>query len=293
MLRRLRWPLIFLSIPTKKQAISFTFTIETARGNEQVEEKDKKAVTDIPLRVQLLGGFQVWVEGELIPASRWRRKSAALVKLLALSPAQRLHREEVLEQLWPERSSKAALNNLHATLHAARRSLELPTPAPYLRFAGDLLVLDPSDRVCVDVALFLRHSRQARRTRHEEDYEQALELYQGELLPEDRYHDWSASLREELLELYLDLSLELADLYERQENCGAALEVLRRVVAAEPALEAAYLALMRLYLRLGQPQAALLTFEKLRRTLRREFGSGPSSKMRQLYQSVLERLAHE
>ena len=46
-----------------------------------------------------------------------------MVKLLALDPAQRLHREYLLDLLWPDLSPSAAANNLHQALHAARRAL--------------------------------------------------------------------------------------------------------------------------------------------------------------------------
>jgi DNA-binding SARP family transcriptional activator len=46
--------------------------------------------------VRLLGGFEVAVDGVPVPAEAWsRRHAASLVKLLALSPGRRLHRERV------------------------------------------------------------------------------------------------------------------------------------------------------------------------------------------------------
>src|ERR671930_2059658 len=98
------------------------------------------------LRLQLLGGFRVWVGSQEIPAAAWRlRKAASLLKLLALAPGQRLHREQVLDLLWPDLPPAAAANNLHSTLYVARRALasEL-TPAarsPYLRLQDEQLVL--------------------------------------------------------------------------------------------------------------------------------------------------------
>ena len=77
-----------------------------------MEDKDT-AVASTGLRIQLLGGFSVWSNGGVVPASAWRRKSAALVKLLALSPKSSMHREEVLEHLWPKLPPKAAINNPH------------------------------------------------------------------------------------------------------------------------------------------------------------------------------------
>ena len=44
----------------------------------------------------------------------------------------------------------------------------------------------------------------------------AIELYAGELLPEDRYEEWAEGRREELRRQYLALLVELASLYEER-----------------------------------------------------------------------------
>ncbi len=76
------------------------------------------------VRVWLLGGFRVSVGSRTIEGDAWRlRKAAALVKLLALAPDHRLHREQVMDLLWPDLATKAASNNLRQTLHGARRTL--------------------------------------------------------------------------------------------------------------------------------------------------------------------------
>lgn len=80
---------------------------------------------DAALRVALLGGFQVRVDGCDLPAVGWkRRKAAAIVKLLGLAPGHRLHREQVMELLWPEHDPEQAANSLYQALHAARRTLD-------------------------------------------------------------------------------------------------------------------------------------------------------------------------
>jgi tetratricopeptide (TPR) repeat protein len=67
----------------------------------------------LALRVRLLGGFAVQVGSRPVPPGGWRlRKARDLVKLLALAPEHRLHREQVMELLWPERDAAAATNNL-------------------------------------------------------------------------------------------------------------------------------------------------------------------------------------
>src|SRR5918998_2249586 len=78
-----------------------------------------------PMRVWLLGGFKLSVDRRTIEGDAWRlRKAAALVKLLALAPEHRLHREQVMDFLWPDLGLRAATNNLRQVLYGARRILD-------------------------------------------------------------------------------------------------------------------------------------------------------------------------
>ena len=57
----------------------------------------------VTIEITLLGGFAVVVDGRGVDERAWgRRHAAALVKLLALAPGHRLHREQLLDLLWPD-----------------------------------------------------------------------------------------------------------------------------------------------------------------------------------------------
>ena len=186
------------------------------------------------MRIWLLGGFKVSVETRTIEESAWHlRKAANLVKLLALSPSHRLHREQVMEALWPDLSTSAASNNLRGALLVARQILE-PNRAANSRYVSlreKQLTLCPRGRLWVDVEAFEDAAATARRARDPAVYRLAIELYAGELLPGDRYEEWAESRREELRRLYLALPFELAGILEEREEHEAAIESLRRVVA--------------------------------------------------------------
>ena len=92
------------------------------------------------VRVWLLGGFRVSVGSRSVPQGAWRlRKAAALVKLLALTSGHRLHREQVMDVLWPDSGRKAASNNLRRVLHNARRTLDPDLGSRYLASEGESL----------------------------------------------------------------------------------------------------------------------------------------------------------
>jgi predicted ATPase len=148
--------------------------------------------------VMLLGGFAVAIDGERLTDVRWRlRKARDLVKLLALAPGHSLHREQLMDALWPDRDPAAAANNLNQVVHAARRVLG----APAIELRDELLVLHAG----IDVDAFEAAAETARREGTPAALGAALALYGGVLLPEDRYEDWTLERREELERLREEL----------------------------------------------------------------------------------------
>ena len=155
--------------------------------------------------VMLLGGFAAEAGGSSIPDSAWRlRKARELVKLLALADAHRLHREQAMDALWPDRDPGSAANNLNQAVHAARRALG----ADAITLVDGVLRLEAE----VDVDAFEDAAADARRQGTGQAYRRALALYGGELLPENRYDDWASLERERLAALHTELEEMLAEL---------------------------------------------------------------------------------
>jgi predicted ATPase/DNA-binding SARP family transcriptional activator/DNA-binding CsgD family transcriptional regulator len=239
------------------------------------------------IRVKLLGGFSVSVGSRTVPHSEWRlRKAAALVKLLAMAPGHRLHREQLMDLLWPESGRKAASNSLRKTLHAVRKTLDSAGGSGYLAGDGESLVLCPYGELWVDVDAFERAAATARRSRGRAAYRAALELYTGELLPEDRYEGWAEGRREELRHLRLAMLVELAELYEAHGEVVAAVEPLQKVIADEPTNEEAHARLMRLYALTGREGDGLLQYERLRDALSGQLGAEPSTATKRLREDL-------
>jgi predicted ATPase/DNA-binding SARP family transcriptional activator/DNA-binding CsgD family transcriptional regulator len=241
------------------------------------------------LRVHLFNGFRVSVGSRVVDQGRWRHnKATALVKLLALAPGHRRHREEVVNLLWPDLDARAASNNLRQALHWARHALELTrgTSSTYLARLGDLLVLCPGGLLWVDIEAFEDAASVARRSREPGVYRTALDLYAGELLPEDRYEVWAEERREGLRGTYLGLLLELAKLYEKRGEIEKAVEALERVVAEESTREEAHVGLMRLYALTARRVEALRQYERLEESLFRKAAAEPNPASRRLYDEI-------
>jgi predicted ATPase/DNA-binding SARP family transcriptional activator/DNA-binding CsgD family transcriptional regulator/Tfp pilus assembly protein PilF len=246
------------------------------------------------LRIWLLGSFRVSVGSRSIGEQEWHlRKVRSLIKVLALSPGNRLHREQAMELLWPDLAPKAALNNLHYALHVARRAIEPSAldsssagTSRYVRLRGEQLTLCPDSPLWVDVEAFEQAAVTARRAMEPQAFRAAIDLYAGELLPQDRYEGWVEERRAQLKELYLSLLSTLGALYEERKEFGEAIEALSRVVAEEQTHERAHLGIMRLYALLGRRREALSQYEHLREALLKNVGTEPEAATTSVQQQI-------
>jgi DNA-binding SARP family transcriptional activator/pimeloyl-ACP methyl ester carboxylesterase len=220
------------------------------------------------VQVLLLGRFEVCVGEHPVPAAAWRQRRARdLVKLLALAPDHRLHRERAIDALWAELPPEAGAANLYKAAHHARAAMGSREAIVLL---GGQVRLWPGTSVEVDAERFAATAEAALRTGSTDGCARAAAEYDGELLPEDRYEQWVQEPRERLRLLYLEL-LRGAGLWDR-------------LVAEEPTDESAHQALMRGHLAAGNARAALSQFHVLRATLARELGVAPSPESLELYQ---------
>lgn len=260
-------------------------------GAEGSEGNDS-AFGAIPLlRVSLLGGFRVERTDIGRAISGWKRQSAkTLTKLLAIQPGHALHREQIIDVLWPGVDEESALNSFGKALHAARHALEPELPrrrdSTYLRLADGRLILN-TEHVVVDADWFEQLAEDAMRRGDIGAYEAALAAYGGELLPEDRYESWCSERRSILVESHVRLLFGMAEALEGRGAYNDAADRLRDVLRQDPTREAAHRQLMRLYARMGTPDQAVRQFRLCEDILRRELDLAPQPETVSLYDEIV------
>ena len=242
-----------------------------------------EVLEDALLQIHLLGGFVAIVAGRAVTDDAWRlRRARTLIKLLVLAPERQMHREQLEELLWPE--GEPATNALHQVMYTARRALGGAQTRLALR---DGIVALASDGLWVDVEEFEARAAEARATRTIEAYREALALYGGELLPEDRFEDWAQARRDQLRETQLAMLVELAALQTERGERVDAVATLQRAIVEDPLHEAAHRDVMRLFAEDGRSQQALAQYQQLRDVLRRELSADPDPQTRDLYREIL------
>ncbi len=222
--------------------------------------------------ITVLGNFAVERDGVVAPEEGWRRRQAAsLVKLLALAPGRRAHREVVIDALYPGHTPDAAAPKLHKATYYARRALGDPDA---LCVADDVFTLLPDDEVIVDAVAFEEAATQALRDDDLGAMAAALDEHPGELLPDDPYEDWLQGPRERV-------ATRRADLLRR-------LGRWEELVAVDPTDEVAHVGLMRALRQQGDVHGALRQYERLERALGRELGQTPGPEATALRDELLD-----
>jgi DNA-binding SARP family transcriptional activator len=121
------------------------------------------------------------------------------VKLLALQPKRTLHREQIVDLLWPSTLRASGLGNIRQHLFVLRSTLmRRGLQADLVVSCGERLCL--ASQVRLDIHDF---ACAARRASIDPRYaEKALDLYAGDLLVDDLYEPWTEPHREWLQVTY-------------------------------------------------------------------------------------------
>lgn len=226
------------------------------------------------------------------PVGGWQRRSAkALTKLLATYPRHALHREQVVEILWPGVDLASALNSFGKALYAARRAFQpdlLPRQSSSYLCLTDSMVALNTDCVTIDADRFQELAETALKKGDIESYEVALAAYGGELLPEDRYEDWCAERRDFFAGLRTRLLVELAEALQKRGSLSASINRLHEVLQHDPTREDVHRRLMVLYAETGSRDQAVRQFQLCEDALQRDLGLAPEKATLGLYGDVVE-----
>ena len=239
------------------------------------------------VRLCLLGGFRAERAGEPVLDSAWGRPQAkTLVKILAVERSHQLHREQLIELLWPDEQPATVDVSLRKLLSFARHALDAESGIPTLLAVRDELVTLDAQRIWIDADAFERAAKGALAAPTVEGLEAAASMYAGELLPEDRYEDWAAPRREDLSALHREVLLTLASMLTARGDRDGAGARLQQLLVLGPADEPVHRELMRLYAAGGNRAASLQQYRACREALAAELGVEPDEETASLARRI-------
>jgi SARP family transcriptional regulator, regulator of embCAB operon len=226
------------------------------------------------LRISLLGGFQLELEG---PTMILPEGSQRLLAFLALK-GRWIQRPVVAGTLWPVATEEHASSSLRSALaripDGARAAIE--ATAKDLELSDDVTV-DLFDSRALAHRLLAPHGS----TPAEESGAEAIAALSRELLP-DWYDEWVLVEAEDWRQLRLHALEALADRLAAQGRFGDAAAAGLAAVRAEPLRESPRAALIRVHIAEGNPSEALREFARYGELLMLELGVEPTERLRSL-----------
>jgi DNA-binding SARP family transcriptional activator len=201
-----------------------------------------------------LGAFGVSIDGRAVPADAWQSRIARdVLAMLVANRGRPIHREVLLERIWPDDDPAKSSNRLSVAVSTIRSVLDPDRRHDPDHFVGgekDTLVLQ-LDQVIVDIEDFLDDAHRgltALRAGRADDaaplLDRAESRYVGEFL-EDRPHaDWATSTREEARATYVQIARIMAGLDLATGDHDSAARRYLRILERDPYDESAHLELI-------------------------------------------------
>jgi serine/threonine protein kinase len=248
-----------------------------------------------PLHISLLGDFRL-ISGETPITSIDSPRLQSLLAYLALRRTAPQPRSRLAFLMWPDSTDEQALTNLRNAVHKLRHAW--PNADAFLRIARQDLqwqAARPDVPWTLDVQDFERTLSRAHEAEQAKDLKaarealtQAVELYQGDLLP-GCYDEWIIPERDRLRQACLQALDRLIDLLEDERDYATAISMALRLLRLDSLHEATYRQLMRLYAASGDRASALRIYHACTTILERELGAEPGRATREVYERLLQK----
>ncbi|HEC11882.1 MAG TPA: hypothetical protein ENI80_01295 [Acidiferrobacteraceae bacterium] len=248
------------------------------------------------LHVFTLGGFGMAIGGHSIDIGKWKRKQAVtLLKYLITQLDRPVHRERLIDCLWPDADEKQGWGRLKVTMYCLRQELRANGISDDALKTIDNAYLLRRDSIWVDTHVFERLDTEGQTLQKQGQwsdalhrYNEARHLYRGDYLEEDTFSDWCAEERERLRERYLETLTRTAECHAELGQYAEAAHICRKALVFDPCRENFHCMLMAYLVETGRPDLALVQYRHCVEVLAREFGAEPLPETQRLYQQILD-----
>lgn len=255
-------------------------------GSVQAAPPPPTRPPDLGLELRCFGSMEVRLDGQSLDLSSIKPRVRSLLRLLALQAGRPVHRDRIVDCLWPnEGDPRVGTRNLQVAISSLRQLLEPGVArgaAAVVVREGDTyrLALGPD---ATDLSRFDAHLAAGRRARSEGDHEaaeqhlgRALDLYTGELLADEGAAEWVLAERERYRVQAGDASQARAEILLAAGQPQAAAVEAGRGLRIDPYRDSLWRLLISAHERSGDPAAASRAEARYAAVLR-ELGLSPSS----------------
>jgi DNA-binding SARP family transcriptional activator len=225
--------------------------------------------TPPPVRVRCFGGLAVERDGSPVDLSAVKPRARAVLQVLAVHGGAPVHREVLLDALWPDADVATGVRNLQVAISTLRHVLDTAGGQSLIQRDGDSYRLAlPAG--AIDVCAFeaaLAEARGAEGAAAVAALDRALALYAGELLPEAGPAEWVLKARESCRMQAAEAAQRLATVLADAGDLGGARTACRRGLEIDRYRDGLWQALIAVLERAGEPAAAASARREYRRVL--------------------------
>ncbi|MCP4329454.1 MAG: PAS domain S-box protein [Alphaproteobacteria bacterium] len=247
------------------------------------------------LRIYTLGHFCLTIGGNGLIVDQWKRRQAAtILKCLVTNLGLPVHRERLIEWLWPDTDGGRGWERLKVTVSYLRGQLRAEGVPEDAIQTVDKSYLLRRDAVWVDAHAFEQRVTEGRKLANQGRpaealacFDDARRLYRGDYLETDLYTDWCAEERERLHEINLEMLAGLAQSHSELGEFLEASQACRTALFRDPCRESFLQSLLESLVRLGRPDWAEAQFKSWRRRLGEDFGLEPTAETWRVYRELV------
>jgi DNA-binding SARP family transcriptional activator len=265
-------------------------------SNGKVDKKRhlKQDNRTILVAVHMLGDFALTIGDKSVKMAS--SKGLTLLKYLLLQHTRTIPRDVLMDIFWPDAGVETARNNLNVAMHSLRKSLRETVSLPVIKFEDGTYGLEPNLQLWLDIDEFQKCVTVGQQLEDRDklieavaEYEAAISLYQGDLLEQNPYEEWTVLDRERLRIVYLETLDRLSQIYFSQERYTACRTVCQLILVRDRCREDAHCLLMRCYSRQGQNHLALRQYQICVEVLKKELDVEPMADTTELYNHIRNR----
>jgi DNA-binding SARP family transcriptional activator len=232
---------------------------------DRPEHAPARAARPVAVRLTLLGNFSLEVSGQPVAWCGVRPRALTLLRLMSVTLGADVHRETLMEALWPEAPVEMSTHRLQVAVSSLRRALDaagLPGSELLSRHGEAYrFSLPPGARVDVHELELALTDASAARAEFDlvgagEAHRHVLRLYAGDLLPGDGPAEWVVGPRGRLRRRVADGARALAEDCLVLADLRGGVEAATRSLDLDPFQDGVWALLEQLHGRAGDRAAA-------------------------------------
>lgn len=258
---------------------------------------DKQTICNEDYCIFTLGKFYIRRGDSVISENSSRSKRMwEVFRYLLSNRGRALFPEAILEDIWPEKDYSDPNTVMRALMFRLRQALERGNEEESL--ASNIIfkqgVYRWEDKVScwIDIDAFEALTEQAGTLREKDPdcavgfYQQAIDLYRGEYIPESSFSEWVVPLRSYYRNLFLNNVYALADLLKKKHAYKDIIRLCEQAISVEYYEEKIHIRLLEALISEGQKTRVRAHYSEVTSAFYREMGIKPSVALKDLYRQA-------